>query len=112
VLGVEGARNIAVGDDVWVGFDGGLARIDEASGRVTSVADTPSGFSVAVFATAEDVWMRTGGRFLRHIDADTMEFVEDLEAPEPSGGSVLVAYDSVWATAYDDAVQYRVAPTR
>lgn len=43
VPGLEGARNIAVADDVWVGFDGGLARIDAASGRVTGVADVPSG---------------------------------------------------------------------
>lgn len=112
VAGLEGARNVAVGEqEVWIGFDGGLARIDEASGRVTGVADAPSGQSGTIAATADDVWVRTGGRFLRHVDADTMEVVEDLEAPEPSGGFVLVAYDSVWATAYDDAVLYRVAPT-
>lgn len=110
VPGLEGARNIAVGDDVWIGFDGGLARIDEASGRVTGVADAPSGFSGSLAATAEDVWVRTGGRFLRRVDADTMEVVEDLEAPEVSGGSVLIAYDSVWATAYDNAALYRVSP--
>ena len=111
VPGLEGARNIAVADDVWVGFDGGLARIDAASGRVTGVADAQSGFSGHVAATADDVWVRTGGRFLRHVDADTMEVVEELHAPEVSGGFVLVAHDSVWTTAYDDAVLYRVAPT-
>lgn len=111
VPGLEGARNIAVADDVWVGFDGGLARIDAASGRVTGVADVPSGFSGHVVATADDVWVRTGGRFLRHVEADTMEVVEELHAPEVSGDFVLVASDSVWTTAYDDAVLYRVAPT-
>lgn len=48
---------------------------------------------------------------MRRVDADTMEGVEDLQAPEASGGFVLLAYDSAWATAYDDAVLYRVAPT-
>jgi hypothetical protein len=111
VPGLEGAGKIAVADDVWVGFDGGLARVDEASGRVTGVADAPSGFSGGIAATPDDVWVRTGGRLLRRVDAQTMEVVEDLEAPEVSGGSALVAYDSVWATAYDDAVVYRVTPT-
>ena len=40
-----------------------------------------------------------------------MEVVEELHAPEVSGDFVLVASDSVWTTAYDDAVLYRVAPT-
>lgn len=110
VDGLDGARQVAVGDEVWIGFDGGVARIDEASGRVTGVADAPTGHSGHIAATADDVWVRTGGRFLRHVDADTMEVVEDLDAPEPSGGFVMVAYDSVWATAYDDAVLYRVTP--
>lgn len=37
--------------------------------------------------------------------------VEDLEAPGGQRGNVLVAYDSAWATAYDDAVLYRIALT-
>lgn len=100
VVGLKGARNVAVSDGVWIGFDGGLAPIDEASGRVTGGADAPSGQSGTIAATADDVWVRTEGRFLRYVDAGTMEMVEDLEAPEASGGFVLVAYDSVWATAY------------
>jgi hypothetical protein len=36
--------------------------------------------------------------------------VEDLTAAEQSGGEVIVAYGSVWATAYDDNVLYRIRP--
>lgn len=110
VPGLEGARNISVSDDVWVGFDGG-ARAGRRGLRARHRRRRCAvGFSGTIAATAQDVWVRTGGRFLRRVDADTMEVVEDLEAPEASGGFVLVAYDSVWATAYDDAVLYRIAP--
>lgn len=103
---------------VPVAFGRAWVLVDDAN-RLVGVADDASDVDVEIdldtrciqLATSEDVWVRTGGRFLRRVDADTMEVVEDLEAPEASGGSVLVAYDSVWATAYDDAVLYRVAPT-
>jgi hypothetical protein len=36
--------------------------------------------------------------------------LEELQAPEGSGGNVVAAYDSVWATAYDDAVLYQITP--
>jgi hypothetical protein len=52
---------------------------------------------------------RTGGLFLRRVDPNTLEVVEDLTAAV-QGGVVIVAFDSVWATAYDDNVLYRIRP--
>jgi hypothetical protein len=110
IPGLADARSIAVADHVWAGFAGGLARIDEASARVTGVADAAPGPGGAITATSGDVWVRTAGRFLRRVDAGNLAVLEELHAPEGSGGSVVTAYDSVWATAYDDAVLYQIAP--
>ncbi len=111
VEGLPDARQISAAEHVFVGFSGGVARVDEASATVDAVADATSGLSGDVEATGDAVWVRTGGRFLRRVDPETMEVVEDLEAPEVSGGAALVAFGSVWATAYDDGVLYRVTPT-
>jgi DNA-binding beta-propeller fold protein YncE len=110
IPGLADAQTIAVAGHVWAGFAGGLARIDAASARVTGVADAAPGFGGGLTATPDDVWVRTAGRFLRRVDAETMAVLEELHAPEGSGGSVVTAYDSVWATAYDDAVLYRITP--
>ena len=104
------ARTISAhGGAVWVGFRGALARVDEATGQITGVADASSADG-DVAAIDDAVWVRTGGPFLRRVDPDTLEVVEDLTAPESGGGPVLVAFGSVWAASYDDKVLYRVRP--
>jgi DNA-binding beta-propeller fold protein YncE len=110
VEGLTDVRSISAAADVWVGFRGGLVRIDDVTGEVTGTADAPSGLSGDVEATDTAVWVRTGGRFLRQVNPQTLQVVEELTAPEASGGSVLAAFDSVWATAYDDNVLYRLRP--
>jgi hypothetical protein len=54
------------------------------------------------------VWVR-GGEFLQRVDAESFE-VEQIRAPEQGGGEALVAFGSVWATAYDEATLYRLSP--
>jgi hypothetical protein len=108
VQGLKDARTIAAAGTVWVGFAGGLARIDDASAKVTAVADAAPGYDGGITATDRDVWVRADGRFLRRVDATTVTVVEELTAPESSGGSVMVAAGSVWATAFDDEVLYRL----
>ena len=39
-----------------------------------------------------------------------LEVVEVITVPQRSGGSVLEAFGSLWATAVDDTVLYRVRP--
>ncbi len=108
VEGLPKALTIAAGEDVWVGFDGGLARIDEATGEVTAVVDAAPGPVGGIAVTDDAVWVRAEGRFLRRVDPATAEVVEDVTAPEQSGGSVIVAFGSIWATASDDDALYRV----
>lgn len=112
IEGLTSSRAIAAAEGlVWVGFVGGVARLEEATARVTAVADADPGLASGVAATADAVWARSTGDFLRRIDPATARVVEDLTAPERSGGEVLVAFGSVWATAYDDDVLYRISPT-
>jgi hypothetical protein len=109
IQGLEEARSIGAGREVWVGYAGGLARIDEARPAVTGVADASTGPFGALFVTPDAVWVRAQGRFLRKVDPRSLKVLEQLEAPEDSGGAVHVLADSLWATAYDDGVLYRLA---
>lgn len=112
VDGLIDARAIgASADTVWVGFAGGVARIDEGSATVTAVADVRPGREGGIYATEEAVWVRDHGEFLRRLDPVTGEVLEHLTAPEQSGGSALFAFDSLWTTFYDDHVLYRMSPT-
>jgi hypothetical protein len=109
VSGLSGARTLTAAEgDVWVSFDEGLVRIDADTGEVLGVVDASTGLDGGLAATPNALWARTGG-FLRHVDPGTLDVVEDVAAPEESGGSVLVAFGSLWATAYDDAVLYRLS---
>ncbi len=110
VAGFEDVRRIAAGDAIWVGFRGGVARINPESAEVTGVADAAPGTQGDIAAMPEAVWVRAEGRFLRRIDPETLDVLEELSAPEASGGAVLEAYGSLWATAYNDNVMYRLTP--
>lgn len=108
VRGLEEARTIGAADAVWVGFAGGLAKIDDAAGSVLGVADASTGPFGGVFASPDAVWVRAQGRFLRKVDPASLEVVEQIEAPEDSGGAVHLLDGSLWATAYDQDVLYRL----
>jgi hypothetical protein len=111
VADLPGAIAIAAGEQVWVGFEGGVARIDDETATTTAVADTgPLGFGAGLTVAPDAVWLRVEGRFLRRIDPATATVVEELHAPEQSSGSITVAFGSVWTTAYDDNVLYRLDP--
>lgn len=108
IQGLDEARVIsAEGGNVWAGYSGGVALIDAATAAVVGVADAPTGQSGGVFASEGGVWVRTPGE-LRRVDED-LQVVEEVTVPEESGGSVLVAFGSVWTSAYDDAVVYRLS---
>ena len=112
VAGLYQPRRLSVADQVWVSYADGVARIDSESAEVTGAIDVGTGLDGGLHATRDAVWMRTGGTFLRGVDPDTMELVEVITAPEASGGSVLAAFGSLWASAYDDTVVYRLRPRR
>lgn len=111
VTGLPLATNVSVGEDVWVGFEKGLARIDPSSLEVTMLQEavTPS----SVHASGDHVWVREEGgeAFLTRIDAATAEVRQVIAAADlPSGGDVIELDGVVWASAYDDGTVVRLTP--
>jgi hypothetical protein len=107
--GLEKARWVAAADDVWVAFDDGLARIDPDTKEVRDAVDVKARDGT-LFATDDAVWVRSADPFLRRVDPATMELVEEITTDSRAGGAVTVASDSVWASAPDDQVGYRIRP--
>lgn len=110
ITGLDSPRWLATADAVWVAYADGLARIDPATSQVTGAIDIVAGLGGGLYATEGAVWVRKQDTFLQRVDPDTLELVEIITAPELSGGSVLEAFGSLWATAYDDTVLYRLRP--
>jgi hypothetical protein len=116
---------------VWVkAADGQVRRIDPATNQVLAVIEipplrTPPGCD-GLGASDDAVWTwvegltdaRTisvngaavGGRFLRRVDPDTPDVVEDFTAPEQSGGAVLVASARYGHNGIRQQRAYRIRP--
>jgi len=111
-LELPGAGNASVSEDLWVGFEGGVAQIDPDSLEVLAVYDLAPRYGGAIYATRDSVWVRVeGGPFLAKIDPDEQRIVATIESPRlKSGGDVIEARGRLWASAYDDLalVQLRV----
>ena len=98
-------RTIALGEDLWVGTELGVAQLEPESLEVIALYDAYPGVDGAIFAGTDDVWIREShpAPFLTRIDPDAHEVVETIEAPKlKTGGDVIVIGESVWASAYDD----------
>ncbi len=105
------ATSVSVGEDVWVGFEKGLARIDPSSLDVTMLQEAVSPNRVR--AIGDHVWVREEGgeAFLSRIDASSAEVGQVVVADDlPSGGDVLELDGVVWASAYDDGTVVRLTP--
>jgi streptogramin lyase len=115
------AGSVSVAEDVWVGFGGGLARIDKESLQVIAVHDLlPSGG--AIRASADAVWVRepevegsrspgvTNPRFLTRLDPATGATLRIASTGLASGGDVIEHDGAIWATSYDDQTVVRVTP--
>lgn len=105
------ATNVSVGEDVWVGFEKGLARVDPSSLDVTMLQEavTPN----RVHAIGDHVWVREEGgeAFLTRLDASSAEVRQIIAADDlPSGGDVIELDGVVWASAYDDGTVVRLTP--
>jgi hypothetical protein len=103
--------SVSVGEDIWVGFEEGVARIDPTSLEVTMLqgAVTPD----RIRAVGDHVWVREeGGKaFLSLIDASSGEVVQVIAADDlKSGGDVLEVKGAVWASSYDDLTIVRLTP--
>ena len=105
------AASVTMGEDVWVGFEKGLARIDPTSLDVTMLQAgvTPD----RIRATGDHVWVREEGgtAFLSRVDAASAEVGQVIAADDlKSGGDVIEVEDAVWATSYDDLTVLRLTP--
>lgn len=110
---LAGTRTLVADDSIYAGYAGGTARIDIAEAELTGAIDIGPGASAgSLHASGGSVWIRTEGTFLRLFDGRAMDFIEEIAAPQTSGGSVLLAYGSLWATAYGDDILYRLTPSR
>jgi len=111
VDGLPLATSVSVGEDVWVGFEKGLAMIDPRSLEVTMVqpALTPD----RIRATGDHVWVREegGNAFLSRIDPSSAEVDQLIAADDlTSGGDVIEFEGAVWATSYDDLTVVKLTP--
>ena len=106
IADLSGSALVAIGPDaVWTnssGESGGLARIDPESLEVTYVAGVPDPTSSGgIVVDGTDVWVHGQDDFLTQVGASG-EVLAAYTSEELKGGSVFVAFGSVWATA-DDA---------
>ena len=111
ITGLPLASSVSVGDDVWVGFENGLARVDPGSQDVTVVQEavTPD----RVRAVGDHVWVREEGghAFLSRIDASTGEVRQVVAAKDLTSGGDVIEFDgAVWTSAYDDLAVVRLKP--
>lgn len=105
------ATSVSVGEDVWVGFEKGVARINPTSLDVTMLqqAVTPD----RLRAVGEHVWVREEGgeAFLSRVDASSGEVVQIIAADDlKSGGDVIEFEGAVWASSYDDGAVVKLTP--
>lgn len=105
------AASVSVDEDVWVGFDEGIARIDPSSLEVTMLQEavTPD----RIRAIGDHVWVREAGgeAFLSRLDGSSAEVGQVIAAKDlTSGGDVLELDGTVWATSYDDLTVVRLTP--
>jgi hypothetical protein len=100
---------VAFGSGTWVGLIGSTLHFDDA-GKVVGTVDVGSGRSGSMAVNGDDLWIRSEeDAFLTHLDTRTGRTVEQFTA-QASGGDVIVAFGSVWASAFDDALVVRLSP--
>lgn len=121
ITGLPLAGGVSVAEDLWVGFDGGLAQIDKESLEVRAIhAVQPAGG--AIRASADAVWVREpkvegkrlpreiNPKFLTRIDPATGTTLRISSTGLASGGDVIEYDGAVWATSYDDQILVRLTP--
>lgn len=103
--------NISVaGDAVWVSGAVGLVRMSADLGTLATYAGLAAGPEGDLVATAGAVWVRQAAGFLFRLDPATGRVTRFAVDPVPSGGSVLLADDAVWVSAYNDDEVFRLDP--
>ena len=107
--GLDGPRELAIGDQVWVLTRAGLVALErdglQQAGTIATSAET-----CGLATTPDAVWVSGTAPFLRQVDPATRTVVAAVSTDTSSCGDVLSAHGSIWATAADDDVLYRLDP--
>lgn len=106
--GLADARTVDATVDLWVGTAGGTVRIDRATLSVDRTIDASPGRTGSLAADGDDLWIRATDPLLTRVDRTDGAVLDRIDDEVTSGGDVLVAFDAVWATAYDDATLVRI----
>ena len=106
--GLDRPLAVAVTDQVWAGGSAATVRLDPGTGAVQVTTAIGIGLDGGIAADGDAVFLRDGDRFLVRLDASTGAPVSGVSADVESAGDVVVAFDSVWTTASDDATMFRL----
>jgi outer membrane protein assembly factor BamB len=95
---------------VWVGTTAGVERLDAKTlARLTLFPGIELETTGDIAASDDEVWVRTQGPFLYHIDPNSLRVTEQVSAnPALSGGSLLVTDDALWTTAFNDSTVFHL----
>ena len=107
--GLDGPRELAIGDQIWVLTRAGLVALDRDGLHQTGVVPTGA-TTCGVAATPDAVWVSDTVPFLRQIDPASRTVSEAVTTDTSSCGDVRAAHGSIWATASNDDVLYRLDP--
>ena len=106
-------RNIIANQNsVWVFQDNAVVRLDpESLNPVAAFTDLPGvGSKGDIFLTEEAVWMRHDSGFLYRIDPASNAILEQFKTDRRlSYGSLLVESGSIWTTAIEDNLLFRLS---
>jgi hypothetical protein len=102
-------RNLAVTENgLWLSQDTAVVRLDTES--LNPVTTFTKLLNADIFATKEAVWVRLEDGFLYQIDPISNQLVEQINTDQGfSMGSILVTSDSIWTTAGDDDLLFRLS---
>jgi hypothetical protein len=110
-VALPNVRSIAGSNNMWAGYDGGVAQIDVESLTVLAIYDVHPDLDGGIWAGDDEAWVRTADSpFLTRIDTRRQQIQEKILAPSlPTGGSVLRVGPSVWASASNDATVVKLS---
>jgi hypothetical protein len=107
-VAVADAVSIAVGDQVWLGAKLQSVQLDPATGAVVTTIDAGLGSEGSIISDGQSVWVRNPSEFLARFDAATGDLIQTYSPDVSSGGDMLLAFGSVWTTAFDNSTLFEV----
>jgi DNA-binding beta-propeller fold protein YncE len=97
------------GSDVWVDTSDGVTRLTRDLHVRTVYRGLTGGPGGDLFAAGGSVWLRGPDGTISRIEADSGRYLERIAPDRPlSGGSLIVAFGSIWTTAGDEGLVTRL----